>query len=83
MRSSALAALPEYARWHLAIDESHAPETKARYKFPYGDFRTVHRCALLAARSTARQYGYNEIESAAERLIELLADKERATQPTR
>ena len=27
-----------YARWHLGIDDVAAPDTKAHYKFPYGDF---------------------------------------------
>jgi hypothetical protein len=55
----------EYARWHLAIDERYRENTKARYKFPYGDFKDVHRCALLAAKSRAAQYQYDEIANAA------------------
>ena len=55
----------EYAKWHLGIDERYGANTKRRYKFPYGDFKNVHRCGLLAARSRARQYGYTEIENAA------------------
>jgi hypothetical protein len=58
----------EYAKWHLGIDERYGANTKRRYKFPYGDFKNVHRCGLLAARSRARQYGYTEIESAAAEL---------------
>jgi hypothetical protein len=68
----------EYAKWHLGIDESHAENTKARYKFPYGDFKTVHRCALLAARNRARQYGYSDVENAAAQLIEIVAVKRSA-----
>ena len=55
----------EYAKWHLGVDERYSANTKRRYKFPYGDFKNVHRCGLLAARSRARQYGYTEIENAA------------------
>jgi hypothetical protein len=58
----------EYAKWHLGIDERFPEHTKRRYKFPYGDFKNVHRCGLLAARSRARQYGYTEIETAAAEL---------------
>ena len=61
----------EYGKWHLGIDERHAKNTKARYKFPYGDFRSIHRCALLAARSRARQHGYADIENATASLIEM------------
>lgn len=63
---------PQYAKWHLAIDEEHAPTSKARYKFPFGDFQNVHRCGLLAIKSRAHQYGYQEIEEAATRLLEMI-----------
>ena len=39
-----------YGKWHLGIDEEFGKDSKARYKFPYGDFAKVHRCALLAGR---------------------------------
>jgi hypothetical protein len=53
-----------YARWHLGVDDSKGEDTKAQYKFPYGDFNRVHRCALLAAESRAGQYKYFDIERA-------------------
>src|SRR5438105_3785749 len=49
----------EYAKWHLGIDERHAENSKAHYKFPYGDFENIHRCGLLAVKSRAQQYGYS------------------------
>ena len=58
----------EYAKWHLGIDDRYPQNTKRRYKFPYGDFKTVHRCGLLAVQARARQYGYGEIEHAAAEL---------------
>jgi len=58
----------EYAKWHLAIDERYAENTKRRYKFPYGDFKNVHRCGVLAVQSRAAEYSYSEIENAATRL---------------
>src|SRR5204863_9472260 len=58
----------EYAKWHLAVDERYGLNTKARYKFPYGDFKNVHRCGLLAAQASARQYGYGNIGKAAAEL---------------
>ena len=39
----------EYANWHLGVDDEASEHTKARYKFPYGDFERVHRCGLIAA----------------------------------
>ena len=61
----------EYAKWHLGIDERFGANTKQRYKFPYGDFKNVHRCGVLAVKARARQYGYTEIESAAAKLLEI------------
>jgi hypothetical protein len=43
-------------------------QSKRRYKFPYGDFKKVHRCGLLAAESRAGQYKHFEVESAAAHL---------------
>jgi hypothetical protein len=54
----------EYTQWHLGIDSRYPYNTKSRYKFPYGDFKNVHRCGLLAAKARARQYGYTDIENA-------------------
>ncbi len=55
----------EYAKWHLGIDDEEEEERKGRYKFPYGDFKDVHRCGVLSAESRAGQYKYYDIESAA------------------
>jgi hypothetical protein len=54
----------EYGKWYLGIDDEEGEETKGRYKFPYGDFKKVHRCAVLAAESRAGQYKYHDIENA-------------------
>src|SRR5437016_11977844 len=58
----------EYATWHLGIDDRYAENTKRRYKFPYGDFKNVHRSGMLAAQSRAGQYKYHDIENAAAQL---------------
>jgi hypothetical protein len=58
----------EYGKWYLGIDDEEGEETKGRYKFPYGDFKKVHRCAVLAAESRAGQYKYHDIENAAAHL---------------
>jgi len=58
----------EYSKWHLGIDPRFAENTERRYKFPYGDFKNVHRCGLLAVKARAHQYGYAKIESEAAEL---------------
>jgi hypothetical protein len=65
----------EYAKWHLGIDAKHGEHTKSRYKFPYGDFKNVHRCGVLAVKSRARQYRYSEIEMAADELLAEISAK--------
>jgi hypothetical protein len=72
----------EYAQWHLGVDEQHGEHAKARYKFPYGDFNNVHRCALLAVKSRAREYGHFEVEHAAVQLLELIRSKTTQLAPT-
>ena len=64
--------MEEYASWHLGLDQSMGEDTKGRYKFPYGDFKTVHRDGLIAAKERAAQQGYHDIEQAADELLVLL-----------
>jgi hypothetical protein len=61
-----------YGNWHLGVDDDEDEETKARYKFPYGDFERVHRCGVLAAESRAGQRKYEAIEAAAAHLHGML-----------
>lgn len=58
----------EYGKWHLGIDDEADEDTKRRYKFPYGDFEKLHRCAVLSAESRAGQYKHFDIERAAAHL---------------
>jgi hypothetical protein len=64
--------IEEYAQWHLGEDKSASEATKGRYKFPYGDFKTVHRDGLIAAKERAAQQGYHDIEQAADELLQAL-----------
>lgn len=62
----------EFGQWHLGVDTSRGPETKGRYSFPYGDFRRVHRCAVVSLESRAGQYDHDDIETAAKNLLNLI-----------
>jgi hypothetical protein len=64
-----------YAKWHLGIDTEHPEDTKGRYKFPFGDFKRVHRCAVLSAESRAGQYKHIDVERAAAHLHEMIDGK--------
>lgn len=67
--------IDEYANWHLGLDPSKGESTKGRYHFPYGDFRTVHRDGLIAAKERAAQQGYADIEQAADELLQALEQR--------
>src|SRR5882724_10426747 len=67
----------EYANWHLGVDDEASEHTKARYKFPYGDFERVHRCGLNAAEVRAARQQYLDIEDAAVRLREMMDKQDR------
>ena len=64
----------EYANWHLGVDDEEPEDTKARYKFPYGDFTRVRRSGVLAAEVRAGQNKYRDIEDAAIRLRDMMAE---------
>src|SRR5260370_33787230 len=55
----------EYGKWHLGIDTEANINTKGHYKFPYGDFKKVHRCGVLSAEVRAGQRKYAATEPAA------------------
>jgi hypothetical protein len=70
--------IDEYALWHLGINEDQPAENKGRYRFPYGDFEAVHRCAVLSAESRAGQYKHFDVQRAAAHLhgmLDALRDK--------
>jgi hypothetical protein len=62
----------EYAAWHLGLTVGANDETKARYAFVYGDFRRVHRTALIACVYRASEWRHKEVELAAHELLQLL-----------
>jgi hypothetical protein len=64
-----------YAEWHLAVDPDKGEGTKGRYRFPYGDFSTVNRAALIHAKQRASQNDHPEIERAADELLQRLDAK--------
>jgi hypothetical protein len=64
-----------FGLWYLAIDPEAGENTKKRYAFPYGDFATVNRAALIHAKQRAAQNGHDEIEKAADELLRYLDEK--------
>jgi hypothetical protein len=64
----------EYERWHLALTDGAADETKARYAFVFGDFRRLHRMGLIACYYRAAEWEHREVMLAAHRLLLYLDD---------
>jgi hypothetical protein len=62
----------EYASWHLGLTDGATDETKARYAFVFGDFRRVHRTALIACVYRAAEWRHKAIELAAHDLLQHL-----------
>jgi hypothetical protein len=62
----------EYAAWHLGLTEGAADDTKARYAFVVGDFRRIHRTALIACVYRASEWRHKAVELAAHDLLQLL-----------
>ncbi len=62
----------DYAQWHLGLTDGANDETKARYAFVYGDFRRVHRTALIACVYRASEWRHKDVELAAHDLLQYL-----------
>jgi hypothetical protein len=62
----------EYGAWHLGLTEGANEETKARHAFVYGDFRRVHRTALIASVYRASEWRHKQVELAAHDLLQAL-----------
>jgi hypothetical protein len=62
----------EYAAWHLGLTVGANDETKARYAFVYGDFRRLHRSALIACVYRASEWRHKQVELAAHDLLQEL-----------
>ena len=65
-------AWDDYAAWHLGLTDGANDETKARYAFVFGDFRRIHRSAIIACHFRAAEWRHKSIELAAHELLQLL-----------
>lgn len=65
----------DYAAWHLGLTQGANDETKARYAFVVGDFRRVHRSALIACVYRAAEWRHKAVELAAHELLQQLDER--------
>ena len=64
-----------YAEWHLGLTEGREDNTKARYGFVFGDFRRIHRSAIIACHFRAAEWRHKAIELAAHELLQAIDRK--------
>ena len=69
--------MDEYAKWHLAVDDDEDKDNKGAYAFPIGDFKKVHRGAVIAAKVRAAQYHHSNVTKAADELLSLIDKDEK------
>jgi hypothetical protein len=62
----------DFAGWHLGLTDGATDGTKARYAFVIGDFRRLHRTALIACVYRASEWRHKAIELAAHDLLQEL-----------
>jgi hypothetical protein len=62
----------DFASWHFGVDPKASPETKGRFSFPMGDYKKLHRCAVIAIESRAAQNDYKDIAKSAKKLLKLI-----------
>ena len=62
----------EYGAWHLGLTDGANDETKARHAFVFGDFRRIHRSAIIACHFRAAEWRHKAIELAAHDLLQAL-----------
>ena len=68
-------SVEEYGEWHLALSDGATDGTKGRYGFGFGDFRRVHRSALIACHFRAAEWFHKDIELVAHELLQLLDER--------
>ena len=64
--------LLEYGLWFLGLNDEYSEQSTRYYELPYGDFKNVHRCGILAAQGRAGQDKYFDIENAAADLVTVI-----------
>jgi hypothetical protein len=61
--------LVAYQQWYLAINPDAPEGSPERYQLPFGDFNSLHRSGLVAARQRAEQSQSEDIQTAVDDLL--------------
>lgn len=65
----------EYGAWFLGLTEGATKDTKGRHAFVFGDFKRIHRSAIIACQYRAAEWRHKSVELAAHNLLQLLDKK--------
>ena len=68
--------MAEYEKRYLDEDTDQTEGTRGRYLFPYGDFKKLHRCAVISGESRVGQYGHPSIKTAIKKLLTSIDEKD-------
>ncbi len=73
----------DYSAWHLGLTDGATDETKGRYAFVLGDFRRIHRMAVIACQFRAAEWRHKDVELAAHELLQHLDETAGITRRSR
>jgi hypothetical protein len=65
----------EYGAWFLGLTGGATEETKGRFAFVFGDFRRIHRSAIIACQFRTAEWRHKAVELAAHELLQALDRK--------
>ena len=65
----------DYGSLHLGLTDGANDETKSRHAFVFGDFRRIHRSAIIACHFRAAEWRHKAIELAAHDLLQYFDDR--------
>lgn len=63
--------LEAYGLWYLGVDTDEPADSKAHYKFPYGNFQKLHRSGVVAAKRRAEKEKDAEIVEGADTILDI------------
>lgn len=71
-------SMEEYGAWYLGENPATPKNLKEHYDYPYGDLKTVQRCALVDTIKRAEKSGHKDIAQIAKRLLEMVDKRGKA-----
>lgn len=62
----------DFGHWYLGVHNDRPQNNRARYEFPIGDFKEIHRSDLLEVQKRAHSLNYIDIAQGAQELVALI-----------